>query len=214
MYLPAHFKEERLAVIHELIRGHPLGTLVTLGPQGLNGNHMPFEVVPDPAPFGTLRAHVARANPVWREFSRDVDALAIFQGPQAYVTPAWYPTKQEHGKVVPTWNYLVVHAYGPLRVIEDKAWLRGFVEGLTNRFEAGRADPWKITDAPDDYIDRQLAAIVGIEIPVTQLLGKWKVSQNRLPADREAIARAFKERSGVGDLAMGEWVQNSVTGDQ
>src|SRR5687767_8611998 len=145
MYLPSHFKEERTAVVHGLIRDHPLGTLVTLGPQGINGNHMPFQIDPEPRPFGTLRAHVARANPVWREFSRDVEALAIFQGPQAYVTPSWYPTKQENGKVVPTWNYLVVHAYGTLRVIEDTAWLRNFVEGLTNRFEAGRADPWKIT---------------------------------------------------------------------
>ena len=206
MYLPSHFKEERTAVVHGLIRDHPLGTLVTLGPQGLDGNHMPFQIDPEPRPFGTLRAHVARANPVWREFSRDVEALAIFQGPQAYVTPSWYPTKQENGKVVPTWNYLVVHAYGPLRVVEDTTWLRNFVEGLTNRFEAGRADPWKITDAPDDYIERQLSAIIGLEIPVTRLLGKWKVSQNRVPADREAVARGFKD---AGDAVMGEWVQSS-----
>ena len=204
MYLPSHFKEERTAVVHGLIRDHPLGTLVTLGPQGLDGNHMPFQIDPEPRPFGTLRAHVARANPMWREFSQDVEALAIFQGPQAYVTPSWYPTKQENGKVVPTWNYLVVHAYGPLRVVEDTAWLRNFVEGLTNRFEAGRADPWKITDAPDDYIERQLSAIIGLEIPVTRLLGKWKVSQNRVPADREAVARGFK---GAGDAVMAEWVQ-------
>ena len=206
MYLPSHFKEERTAVVHGLIRDHPLGTLVTLGPQGLDGNHMPFQIDPEPRPFGTLRAHVARANPMWREFSQDVEALAIFQGPQAYVTPSWYPTKQENGKVVPTWNYLVVHAYGPLRVVEDTSWLRNFVEGLTNRFEAGRADPWKITDAPDDYIERQLSAIIGLEIPVTRLLGKWKVSQNRVPADREAVARGFK---GAGDAVMAEWVQAS-----
>ena len=206
MYLPSHFKEERTAVVHGLIRDHPLGTLVTLGPQGLDGNHMPFQIDPEPRPFGTLRAHVARANPMWREFSQDVEALAIFQGPQAYVTPSWYPTKQENGKVVPTWNYLVVHAYGPLRVVEDTSWLRNFVEGLTNRFEAGRADPWKITDAPDDYIQRQLSAIIGLEIPVTRLLGKWKVSQNRVPADREAVARGFR---GAGDAVMAEWVQAS-----
>lgn len=206
MYLPSHFKEERTAVVHGLIRDHPLGTLVTLGPQGLDSNHLPFQIDPEPRPFGTLRAHVARANPMWREFSQDVEALAIFQGPQAYVTPSWYPTKQENGKVVPTWNYLVAHAYGPLRVVEDTAWLRNFVEGLTNRFEAGRADPWKITDAPDDYIERQLSAIIGLEIPVTRLLGKWKVSQNRVPADREAVARGFK---GAGDAVMAEWVQAS-----
>jgi len=210
MYLPSHFKEERVAVVHDLIRAHPLGTLVTLGSQGLDGNHMPFEIDPEPAPFGTLRAHVARANPVWREFSKDVEALAIFQGPQAYVTPSWYATKGETGKVVPTWNYLVVHAYGSLRVIEDKAWLRSFVEGLTNRFERERAEPWKITDAPEDFIDRQLAAIVGIEIPVTRLLGKWKASQNRVPADREAVVRGLRERDGASDVVMSDWVQSAV----
>jgi transcriptional regulator len=211
MYLPSHFKEERTTVVHGLIRDHPFGTLVTLEPQGLNANHMPFQIDPEPGPFGTLRAHVARANPVWRELSRDVEVLAIFQGQQAYVTPSWYPSKQEHGKVVPTWNYLVVHAYGPLRVVDDRTWLRDFVEGLTNRFEAGRADPWKITDAPDDYIEQMLSAIIGLEIPVTRLLGKWKVSQNRVPADREAVARGFKD---AGDAVMAGWVQAALDAQQ
>src|SRR2546421_3124894 len=164
MYLPTHFEETRTDVLHGLIQAHPLGALVTLTPGGLDANHIPFEVDPAPAPFGTLRGHVARANPVWREFSREVEVLVIFQGPGTYVSPAWYETKQETGKVVPTWNYAVVHAHGALRVIEDRAWLRDFVTALTNRYEATRRDPWQVTDAPADYIDKQLGAIVGLEL--------------------------------------------------
>ena len=141
MYLPKHFEETRVEVLHELIHAHPLGALVTLMPGGLDANHIPFEVDPDPAPFGTLRGHVARANPVWRDASDDVEALVIFQGPGTYISPAWYATKKETAKVVPTWNYVVVHAHGPLRVIDDREWLRAFVEKLTNRHESGRREP-------------------------------------------------------------------------
>jgi transcriptional regulator len=207
MYLPSHFREERVDVVHQLIREHPLGALVTLGAEGLNANHIPFLIDPEPAPFGTLRAHVARANPVWREFSRETETLVLFQGPHVYVTPSWYATKRETGKVVPTYNYLVVHAYGPLRAIEDTDWLRSFVGRLTNRFEAAREEPWKITDAPADYIEKQLRAIVGIEIPVTRLLGKWKVSQNRPAADREGVARGLRETGDANAAAMADWVQ-------
>jgi transcriptional regulator len=210
MYLPAHFKEARVAVMHELIRAHPLGTLVTLDSSGLNGNHMPFEINPEPAPFGTLRAHVARGNPVWRDFSKEVEALVVFQGAQGYVTPSWYATKQEDGKVVPTWNYLVVHAYGPLHVVDDAVWLRAFVTRLTDRFESGRADPWQVTDAPADFVEKQLTAIVGIEIPVTRLLGKWKASQNRVAADREGVVNGLRQRNADDDLAMSESVQSTL----
>lgn len=179
MYLPSHFKEERFDVISRLVTEYPLGALVTLGSGGLSANHIPFEIDETPAPFGTLRGHVARGNPAWRDFSQDVEALVIFQGPQAYVSPSWYRTKQETGKVVPTYNYLVVHAYGPLRAIEDPAWLRALVERLTNRFEAGRTQPWAVTDAPDNFIERQLQAIVGIELPVKRLFAKWKVNLTR-----------------------------------
>ncbi len=193
MYLPSHFEETRVEILHRLIRAHPLGALVTFGTDGLNANHVPFEIDPDPAPYGTLRAHVARANPVWREFSKEVEPLVIFQGAQTYVTPSWYQTKKENGKVVPTFNYIVVHAYGTMRVFEDSAWLRKFVSGLTDRFEASRAQPWSITDAPEDFVAMQLRAIVGIEIHLTRLIGKWKTSQNRPSADQEGVIAGLRE---------------------
>ena len=201
MYVPSHFEETRADVLHQLIRAHPLAALVTLGAAGLNANHIPFEIEPAPAPCGTLRGHVARANPVWRDAAADVDALVIFQGPQAYVTPSWYATKRETGKVVPTYNYMVVHAYGPLRVVEDRAWLRALVERLTNRFEAARPQPWAVKDAPGDYIETMLGAIVGIEIPVARLVGKWKASQNRPAKDRTGVIAGLHE-SGSPDAAL------------
>jgi transcriptional regulator len=201
MYLPGHFEESRVDVLHGLIRAHPLGALVTLTAGGLEANHVPLEIDAEPAPFGTLRGHVARANPVWREAARDVEALVIFQGPGTYISPAWYPTKRETGRVVPTWNYAVVHARGIPRFIDDREWLRDFVTGLTDRHEAGRPAPWRVTDAPADYIDRQLGAIVGLEIAVTRLQGKWKLSQNRPGPDRAGVVEGLSregERAGAG----------------
>jgi transcriptional regulator len=211
MYLPAHFEEKRLDVLHELMQAHPFGTLVTLGADGLNANHIPFELVNDGPAFGVLRAHVARANPVWRDFSVDVEAMAIFQGPHAYITPSWYPSKQEHGKAVPTWNYMVVHAYGPLKVIDDAEWLRGLVTRLTDRHEGERTgkEPWKVTDAPADYIDKMLSAIVGIEIPVTQLVGKWKVSQNQPEANRKGVEAGLRALGDAASVAMADAANRS-----
>ena len=202
VYLPAHFEETRPDVLQELMRAHPLGTLVTSGPGGLNANHVPFEYDAQPAPLGTLRAHVARANPVWREFAAEVEPLVIFQGPQAYITPSWYQTKKETGKVVPTFNYMVVHAYGAMRAIEDTAWLRDFVGRLTDRFEAPRAQPWAVTDAPEDFIALQLRAIVGIEIRLTRITGKWKTSQNRPGADRAGVIAGLRESGEAAAQAM------------
>jgi len=210
MYLPSHFEETRVDVLHQLIRSHPLGALVTAGADGLNANHIPFEVDPQPAPFGTLRAHVARANPVWREFSKEVEPLAIFQGPQIYITPSWYHTKKETGKVVPTFNYIVVHAYGSMRVFEDAQWLRKFVEGLTNRFEASRAQPWAVTDAPEEFIAAQLRAIVGIEIRLSRLIGKWKTSQNRPAADQEGLVAGLRESDDAYAQAMALAVERNA----
>ncbi len=201
MYVPSHFEEIRTEVMHELIRAHGLGTLVTLDDSGLNANHIPFEIDAE-GEYGILRAHVARANPVWKNASRTVDAMVVFQGAQAYITPSWYETKKADGKVVPTYNYISVHAYGELRAIEDKAWLRQFVGRLTDRYEATRAAPWAVSDAPDDYIDKMLGAIVGIEIPIKRLVGKWKVSQNRPVADRAGVVAGLTEIDSDETRAM------------
>jgi len=210
MYVPTQFEETRPEVLHQLIREHSLAALVTLGSGGLEANHIPLELDPGPAPYGTLRGHVARGNPVWRDFSRDVEALAVFHGPQAYISPSWYQTKRETGKVVPTYNYVVVHAYGPMRIIEDRAWLRELVERLTNRHEAGRAEPWKVTDAPADFVEQMLGAIIGIEIPLTRLVGKWKVSQNRPPADRDGVVTGLREIQDRDAQAMSDLVKRAA----
>ncbi len=193
MYLPKHFEESRAEVLHELIRTHPLGLLVTLADAGLQANPVPFVLDADPAGGpGILRAHVARANPLWRETRSDVEALVVFQGPQAYVSPSWYPSKAEHGKVVPTWNYVMVQARGTLRAIDDPAWVRAFVTRLTTRHEAAQAKPWAVADAPPDYIEATARAIVGLEITLSALVGKWKVSQNRSAADRAGVASGLR----------------------
>jgi transcriptional regulator len=209
MYVPSQFEENRPEVLHHLIGEHPLGMLVTLDPDGLNANHIPFEFDPEPAPYGVLRAHVARSNPVWRTFSADVEALVVFQGAQAYISPAWYATKQQDGKVVPTYNYMVVHAYGAMRVIDDPVWVRGLVERLTDRHEAGRASPWKVADAPRDYIDKLLSAIVGIEIPISKLVGKWKVSQNQPQANRDGVVNGLSEIGDDNATGMARAVRSS-----
>jgi transcriptional regulator len=185
MYTPKHFEEPRIEVMHELMRARPLATLVTLTSGGLEANHIPMHLVDTPAPFGTLRGHVARANPLWCDFAIDVEVLAIFHGPDSYITPSWYATKKETGKVVPTWNYAVVHAYGTLCVIDDATWVRAQLEALTAHHEAGFAHPWSVDDAPHEYTEKLLESIVGFEIAITRLSGKWKVSQNQ-PAQNQA----------------------------
>ena len=189
MYLPKHFEESRAEVLHELIRAHPLGLLVTLTDAGLQANPVPFMLDADPAGGpGILRAHVARANRLWRETRSDVEALVVFQGPQAYVSPSWDPSKAEHGKVVPTWNYVMVQARGRLQVHEDAPWLLSLVTRLTQRHEAALPRPWAVADAPADFVTTLQRAIVGIEIVLTGLDGKWKMSQNRPLADQQAVA--------------------------
>jgi transcriptional regulator len=210
MYNPPHFEETRRDVMHALIAAHPLGALVTLGPGGLDANHIPFEISMDLAdgPLGTLRAHVARANPVWTDFSRVVDALVIFQGPQCYITPGWYvETKPDSGKVVPTWNYCVVHAAGPIHVRDDPRWVRAQVERLVSRHESTQTKPWHVSDAPADFIEKQIAAIVGIEIPISKLTGKWKVSQNRSAADRAGVVHGLRQEDTAASEVMAELVR-------
>ena len=208
MYQPSHFKEERPEVLRELIAGHPLGALVTLGAAGIEANHVPFLFDPEPTPFGTLRAHVARNNPVWREFRQDVEALVIFQGPQLYVTPSWYPRKQQTGKVVPTWNYAIVQAYGHMRVMDDSQWLLQQVAAMTSAQEAVRQEPWSVSDAPADFLAAQLKGIVGVEIEITRIEGKWKVSQNKPETDRRGVAQGLRSSGGEASLRMADLVDN------
>jgi len=210
MYVPAQFREDDVPTLHTLIREHSLATLVTLGAGGLVANHIPMEIDAAPLPYGTLRGHVARANPVWHSFTSDVHALAIFVGPETYITPSWYQTKRETGKVVPTWNYAVVHAYGPLGIVEDRTWLRDLVERLTRTHEAGREPMWAVTDAPADFIEKQLGGIVGIEIPVARLEGKWKVSQNREPADRVGVVSGLRATADEASHGMANLVENTL----
>jgi transcriptional regulator len=192
MYVPQHFKEERVPVLHGLMRRHPFAMLVTLGADGLAANHLPMELVDEPPPLGILRCHVSRANPVWKT---SAEALVVFQGPHGYISPSWYPSKAETGAVVPTWNYAVVHAHGRPRIVEDRAWLREHVGRLTQHMEAPRPDPWRVSDAPGDFIDKMLNGIVGIEIAIARLEGKWKVSQNRPAPDRAGVV------AGLGQSA-------------
>ncbi len=192
MYQPPHFRETRLDVLHDLIRSEPLGLLVTNGPDGPIANPLPFLLDAD-TPNGTLRAHCARANPVWREIQAnpDLPVLVVFQGPQAYVTPSWYATKQETGKVVPTWNYVIVQARGRAAVFEDADWLSTQIRDLTERHEAAREEPWAVDDAPPEFVAAQVRGIVGIRIEIIALEGKWKVSQNRPAEDRARVATGY-----------------------
>lgn len=193
MYCPAHFAESRPEVLHALMRDYPLATLVTMGEQGLNADQIPLILGTAEDGSSVLRGHVARANPVWKTLRADIDVLAIFHGPEAYITPNWYPSKREHGKAVPTWNYAVVHARGPLRIIQDADWLRTQVESLTQRQESAFAEPWAVSDAPADYIEKMLAAIVGIEMTVISLEGKRKASQNQPEGNREGVIAGLCE---------------------
>jgi transcriptional regulator len=202
MYLPAHFSETRPDVLRAFVRDHPLGLLVTQNRAGgIDANSVPFLLdAEDDAP-GVLRAHVARANALWRETRDDAEALVVFQGAQGYVSPGWYPSKAEHGKVVPTWNYVMVQAKGRLRAIDDRAWLRAFVTRLTERHEHARPAPWAVADAPEDFLETMLGAIVGIEIELTSIVGKWKVSQNRSAADRAGVVDGLVRERGDEALA-------------
>lgn len=208
MYLPGHFSESRLDVLHALMRERPLATLVTVSAAGLDANHIPLLLSPEPAPLGTLRGHVARANPVWRELAPDAEALAIFHGPQAYITPSWYPAKVEHGKVVPTWNYAVVHARGVIRIVDDAGWLRAHLEALTAANEASRAEPWQVADAPREFIDRLIAGIVGIEIVIARIEGKWKASQNQAEANRGGVVAGLRGDGDAASMAMAAMVED------
>lgn len=206
MYLPAHFAQPDAAALHALIRQHPLATLVSVGADGPTADHIPLELDPTAGPHGTLRGHVARANPLWQA-AAGTPVLAVFNGPQAYITPSWYASKATTHKVVPTWNYSVVHAHGVLRAVQDAAWLHALVSRLTGQQEALRSTPWAVSDAPDDYVQSMLRAIVGIEIPLTHLVGKWKISQNRSETDRSGVAQGLAAEGSSTAQAMAALVR-------
>ena len=192
MYVPANFAEERVPVLHETIRAIKLGTLVTLGGEEMIASHVPMLVDPEPAPYGTLLGHIARANPQWKDASQKVRALAMFIGPDAYITPSWYATKRATGKVVPTWNYAAIHAYGRVRFFDDPERLLKLVTRLTATHEAARTQPWAVSDAPAEFVQGMLRAIVGFELPIDRLEGKWKMSQNRPAEDRAGVIEGLR----------------------
>ena len=208
MYLPPHFEQPDREAVARLLADHPLALLAWTSAAGPAAEHLPllWDRGPGDGAHGTLRGHVARANPVWRE-AAGAEVLAAFQGPQAYITPSWYPSKAANAKVVPTWNYAVVHLRGTLRVIEDAAWLRALVGRLTDVHEASRTQRWQVDDAPADYIEQMLRAIVGIEIEVTSLQGKWKLSQNRSAADRAGVAAGLAALDTDTARDMAGWVR-------
>jgi len=196
LYLPAYFEESRTEVLHALMRARPLAALVTLCDSGLVANHIPVETLAEPAPHGMLRGHIARANPLWQEYRADTEALAIFQGPQVYISPSFYPSKQQTGEVVPTWDYAVVHARGTLRFVQDAGWLHALVTRLSDSHEASRRKPWKVGDAPPPYVKKMLSLIVGFELSITALTGKWKISQNHSAANRQGVVNGLNESAG------------------
>ncbi len=197
MYVPEAFAETDLTTLHALIREHPLATLVSLNGERLQASHVPLVLYPDEGPFGTLRGHLARVNPQWSTRTETVGVLCVFHGPEAYITPSWYETKKEHGKVVPTWNFVTVHANGPLEVKKDTGWLLENVNAVTNQQEAERTERWKVSDAPDRFVETMLRGIVGIEICISSLEGKWKLSQNRPDVDRQGVVRGLAAEHGA-----------------
>jgi transcriptional regulator len=208
MYIPASYAEHDVAALFDFIEGNPLGILVTSSPRdGLFATHLPLLVHRDRGERGVLAGHLARANPQHRQVADGAEALVVFSGPDAYVTPSWYEAKREHGRVVPTWNYAAVHVYGWLRFNDDPAFLRQHLEALTNRHETRRAAPWSVSDAPDEFIATQMKAIVGVELEITRLEGKWKMSQNRSTADIDGVVRGLGASDRPEDREVAEMVQ-------
>ena len=201
MYVPTHFDESRTEVLHDLIKQHPFGMLVTHGASGLDANHIPFELNPEAGKMSVLSAHVARANPVWQDVANGDEVLVVFRAADAYVSPNWYPSKHEFHKQVPTWNYMVVHAYGRITIRDDERFVRGVVARLTRTHEASQAAPWKMADSSKEFIDTMLKAIVGLEIEITRLVGKSKLSQNKEVRDIRSAGETLKAQ---GDHEIGD----------
>ncbi|MDH0896521.1 MULTISPECIES: FMN-binding negative transcriptional regulator [unclassified Pseudomonas] len=202
MYVPTAFRQDDLAELHAQIRANPFALLASAGGEGVQASHLPLLLEPGEGEFGTLYGHFARANPHWRELQDGAEALAVFSGPDAYISPAWYPAKAEHGKVVPTWNYIAVHARGPVELIDDPQRLLGIVGRLSDRHEADRPQPWAVDDAPRDYLDAMLRAIVGFALPIRRLEGKWKLGQNRSAADQAGVHAGLSDSAAPRDREL------------
>jgi transcriptional regulator len=209
MYVPSHFAETRTDVLHACIAQYPFGTLITHGNSGLDANHLPFELALEEGELGVLRAHVARANPVWQDIANGDEVLVVFHAGDAYISPNWYPSKHEFHEQVPTWNYIVVHAHGRITILDDERYVRGVVGRLTRTHEASQPNPWKMGDAPKDYIDTMLKAIVGLQIDITRLVGKSKLSQNKEARDIRGASEALMSRgtSPIGDAMLEQVAQ-------
>lgn len=210
MYNPPVFAKDDLEQLHGLIRANPFGLLVTATPSGLKADHLPFELDLEPPPFGVLRGHVSLANPVWRDVAANQDALIVFSGPNAYVSPSWYPSKRETAQVVPTWNYIAVHARGPLKFHDDRQKLRAHLDRLTEAFERGRPEPWSLAEAPDAYVERQMKMVVAFEMPIRDLTGKWKMSQNRPLADHAGVVEGLAREPSHAARDVGGHVEAAL----
>ncbi|WP_405119448.1 FMN-binding negative transcriptional regulator [Pseudomonas leptonychotis] len=208
MYTPAAFRQDDLAALHQQIRASRLPTLISHGSQGLLASHLPLLLEPDEGEYGTLYGHFARANTQWRDLAEGSQALVIFQGAEAYISPSWYAAKAEHGKVVPTWNYIAVHAYGQAEVFDDAERLLQLVSRLSALHEAERPQPWAVSDAPREYIDSMLRAIVGFALPIQRLEGKWKLGQNRSQADQTGVREGLANSSEVRDRELAAQMSN------
>ncbi len=202
MYLPSAFRQDDLAELHAQMQASPFALLTSAGATGVQASHLPLLLAPDEGEFGTLYGHFARANPHWRDLQDDAEALAVFSGPDAYISPGWYPAKADHGKVVPTWNYIAVHARGPVELIEEPERLLQIVSRLSDQHESGRERPWAVSDAPREYIDSMLRAIVGFALPIRRLEGKWKLGQNRSAADQQGVRDGLASSLSPGDREL------------
>lgn len=213
MYYPAHFDETNPAVLQEFMRRHPFASVIAMAAGRLDANHVPLAFDPGHGTCGRLRGHIARANPMWREVETGADVLVLFHGPDSYISPSFYPSKKEHGKVVPTWNYGVVHVRGNITWMHDAQELRQLVDNLTERHEKEREQPWHVSDAPDEYIRKMVAGIVGFEISITELRGKMKLSQNRSEADRAGVSSGLAQSADPGAVAMAEFMNSNGNGN-
>lgn len=208
MYTPAAFRQDDLATLHQQMRASRLPTLVSHGTQGLLASHLPLLLKADEGPYGTLYGHFARANPQWRDLAEGSPALVIFQGAEAYISPSWYAAKAEHGKVVPTWNYISVQAHGRAEVFDDAERLLQLVSRLSALHEAERPQPWAVSDAPREYIDSMLRAIVGFALPIERLEGKWKLGQNRSQADQAGVREGLQASHDPRDRELAAQISN------